>query len=95
MPPGDGLWPMPGVHLVAALPTTSSRWEPHAIHLTVPQPFQQYGGAFRFGGLAENHLIPLPSLHGGEGSSFLCNAPPNDMVNTESVVGLNLVILRW
>ena len=34
------------------------------------QPFQLYGGAYSFGGLAESHPIPLAVLHGGEGSSF-------------------------
>ena len=40
-----------------------------------------------FGALAESHPIPLPSLHGGEGSSFPVSAPPNDTFYSESVVG--------
>ena len=39
------------------------------------------------GGLAESHPIPLPSLHDGDGSSFSGLVPPNDTVNSESVVG--------
>ena len=48
----------------------------------------EYSGAYHFGCLAENHPIPVPSLHGGEGPSFPGLAPPNDMVNSESVVGI-------
>ena len=62
--------------------------EPHATHLTVSQPFQLYGGAYRFWGLAESHLIPLPSPHGREGSSFQGNVPADDTGNSESVVGV-------
>ena len=40
------------------------------------------------------HPAPLLSLYGGEGS-FPDHVPPNDMVNFESVVVLNLVILVW
>ena len=39
-------------------------------------------------GLAESHQIPLPSLHGGEGSLFPGFVPPNGMVNSGSVVGV-------
>ena len=66
-----------------------------ATHLAVSQPFHLHGGAYSFGGLAESHLIPLPFIHGREGSSFAASVPPNDMVNCESVVSLNLVILMW
>ena len=38
--------------------------------------------------MEESHLIPLPSLHGGEGSSFLGFVPFDDMVDSESVVGI-------
>ena len=36
----------------------------------------------------ESHLIPLPSLHDREGSSFPGLVPSDDMVNSESVMGL-------
>ena len=57
-------------------------------HLNIPQPFQQYGGTHNFGSLAEYLLIPLPSLHGREGSPFPGSAPPCDIVNSRSVVGI-------
>ena len=59
-----------------------------ATQSAVLPPFQLYGGAYSFGGLAENHPIPPPSLHGEEGSSFPGLVPSNDMVNYESVVGI-------
>ena len=40
------------------------------------------------GGSAESHPIPLPSLHGGEGSSFPGLVPSDDTVNSESAVGI-------
>ena len=57
-----------------------------ASHSAVPKPFHLYGGEYSFKGLADSHLILLPSLHGGEGSSFPGCLPPNDMVNSELVV---------
>ena len=62
---------------------------PPATHLTLPQPFQQYGKAYSFGGSAEIHLISLPSLHGGEGSYFLGSAANSDTINSKSVVEIN------
>ena len=56
--------------------------------MAVPQPSHLYGGAYSLGGLAESHLIPLPSLHDGEGSSFPSLVPSDDMVNSESVMGI-------
>ena len=70
MQPGDGHWPTPGMHRVTAPSTTLSRGEPSAAPSAVLQSSHLYGGAYSFGGLAENHLIPPPSLHGGKGSSF-------------------------
>ena len=40
-----------------------------------------------FGGLAGSHPIPLPSLHGGEGS-FSGLIPTDDTVDTELVIGI-------
>ena len=76
------------MHRVVAPSTTLSRGEPYAIQSAVPQPAHLYGGAYRFGGLTESHLIPLPSLHGGEGSSFPGLLPSNDTVNSESAMGV-------
>ena len=67
MHPGDGHWPTPGMHRVAALSTTLSCGKPSASQSAVLQPSHLYGGAYSIGGLAESHLIPLPFLHGGDG----------------------------
>ena len=62
--PGDGHWPTPSMHRVAAPSTTLRRGEPSATQYAVPQSSHLYGGAYSFGGLAESHPIPMPSLHG-------------------------------
>ena len=36
----------------------------------------------------ESHLIPLPSQHDGDGSSFPCLVPSDDVVDSESVMGI-------
>ena len=51
----------------------------------MPQPF---GGAYSLGGSVESHLIPLPSLHDGEGSSFPGLVPSDDAVDSDSVMGI-------
>ena len=56
--------------------------------ISCPPAIPTNGGAYSFGGLAESHLIPSPSLHGGEGSSFPGLVPFCDTVNSESVVGI-------
>ena len=88
MQPGDGHWPTPSMHRVAAPSTTLSRGEPSATQSAVPKPSHLYGGAYSFGGLAESHTIPLPSLHGREGSSFPGLVPFDITVNSESVMGI-------
>ena len=88
--PGDGHWPTPGMHRVTAPSTTLSRGEPYATPSAVAQPSHLYGGAYSIGGLAESHPIPPPSLHGEDGSSFPGLVPSNDMVNSESVMGIKL-----
>ena len=45
--------------------------------------------AYSFGGLAESHPIPLPSLHDGEGSSFPGLVPSDDMADSEYVMSIN------
>ena len=57
-----------------------SRGEHYAAQSAV-QPSQQYGGAYSLGKL-QNHPFPLPSLHGGEGSSFPSLVAPSDTVNS-------------
>ena len=54
-----------------------------ATHSAVPQPF---GGANSLGGSVESHLIPQPSLHDGEQSSFPGLVPSDDTVDSESVM---------
>ena len=87
MQPCDGNQSMPGMHRVAPLSTTLSRGEPSATQSAVPHPSHLYGGAYKLGGLAESHLIPPPSLHDGEGSSFTGLVPLDDTVNSEYVHG--------
>ena len=51
----------------------------------MPQPI---GGVYSLGGSIESHLIPLPSLHDGEGSSFPGLVPSDDAVDSDSVMGI-------
>ena len=51
----------------------------------MPKPF---GGAYSLGGSVESHLIPLPSLHDGEGSSFPGLVPSDDVVDSYFVMGI-------
>ena len=88
MQPDDGHWPTPGMHRVAAPSTTFSMGEPYATQSAVPQPPHLYGGVYSFGGLAVSHSISLPSMHGGEGSSFPGLVPPDDMVISEYAVDI-------
>ena len=88
MQPGDGHWSMPGMHRVAVPSATLGRGEPSATQSAVPQPSHLYGGAYSLGGSLESHSIPLPSLNDGEGSSFPGLVPSDDMVNSESVMGI-------
>ena len=85
--PGDGHQSTPGIHRVAAPSATFGKGEPSATHSAVPQPF---GGAYSLGDSVESHLIPPPSLHGGEGSSFPNLMPLDDVVNSDSVMGIKL-----
>ena len=65
-----------------------NRWDHHSTQTTVLQPFNQYCGAYSFGGLAESQLIPLPFLCGWEGSFVSGIAPLDDKVNSKSVLGI-------
>ena len=87
--PGDGHQPTCSMHRVAAPSTVLSRGEPYATQSAVPQPSKLYGGAYSFeGDLTESHPFPLYSLHGGEGYSFPGLVPSNNMVNSESAMGI-------
>ena len=73
------------MHRVAAPSATLGRGENSATHSAVPQPI---GGTYSLGGTIESHLIPLPSLHDGEGSSFPGLVPSDDTVDFDSVMGI-------
>ena len=83
--PGDGHQSTPGMHRVAAPTATLGRVEPSATHSAVPQPI---GGVYSLGGSIESHLIPPPSLHAGEGSSFPGLVLSDDVVNPDSVMAV-------
>ena len=85
MQPGDGHRSTPGMHRVAAPTATLGRVEHSATHSAVPQPI---GGVYSLGGSKESHLIPPPSLHDGEGSSFPGLVPSDDVVNPDSVMAI-------
>ena len=87
MQPGDGHWSTPGMHQVAAPSATLDRVEPSATHSAVPQPIV---GVYGLGGSIESHLIPLPSLHDGEESSFPGLVSSDDAVDSDSVMGVKL-----
>ena len=83
--PGDGHQSTPGMHRVASPSATLGKGEPSATQSAAPQPF---GGADSLGSSIESHLIPLPSLHDGEESSFPGLVPSNDTVDFDSVMGI-------
>ena len=86
--PGDGHWSMSGMHRMAAPSATLGMGEPSSTHSAVPQPSHLFGGAYSLGGSVESHLIPPPSLHVGEGSSFPGLVPSDDAVGSESVMAI-------
>ena len=49
---------------------------------------QLIGGVYSLRGSVESHLIPPPSLHDGEGSSFPGLVPSDDVVDSDSVMGI-------
>ena len=77
-----------GPHLVCIewlIPLLPWVGESFATQSAVPQPF---GGSYSLGGSVESHLIHLPSLHDGEGSSFPGLVPSGNTVDSESVMGI-------
>ena len=52
-------------------------------------------GAYSFGGLAESHLIPPPSLHGRKGPLFQVVYHPVLWLTLNLWLVLNLLILEW
>ena len=89
MQPGDCHLPTLAMHRVVAPSTVLSRVSLMLLNQLFPS-HPNYIWAYNFGGLG-SHPIPLPSLHDGEGSSFPGLVPSNDMVNSESAVGVKAV----
>ena len=56
---------------------------------------QLIGGVYSLGGSVESHPIPVPYLHDGEGSSFPGLVPSDDVVNSNSVMGIKPGNLVW
>ena len=79
---------MPRVHQVAVSSTAVSRRKPHATQSAVLQSFNQYGGAYSFGHSIDSHPTLGPFPHGREEFSLPGFLPPNDTVNSKSVVGV-------
>ena len=80
---------------MAAPSTALSRGEPSATQSAVLWPFQLYGRAYSFDGLAESHQIPPASLHGGEGLLFQVWFHPMTQSTLNLQWALNLMILVW
>ena len=90
--PGDGQWPTPDMHRVAAPSVTLGRGEPSATHSAVPQPI---GGVYSLGGSIESHLIPLPFHVMGRGLLFQVWCHQMMQLILILFWALNLVILVW
>ena len=67
------------------LSSASSREEPFAIQLS-SRHSNYMVEAYSFGGLTVTQFLYLPYMMGG--SSFLGLVPPDDMVSSESVMGI-------
>ena len=80
---------------MAAPSTASSRGYIQATLSVVPQPFYLYGGAYSLGSLVESHQIPPYSLYGRNGLSFLGFIPPDNIINSEFIIGIKPGVLMW
>ena len=78
--PGDGHQSTSGMHRVAAASATLSRGSLLLLILLFPNHLVGHTSL----GAQLGHLIPLPSLQDGEGSSFLGLVPSDDVVDSES-----------
>ena len=92
--PCDGHWSTPGVHRVAAPSTTLSRGALCCSVCCTPAIPSIWWG-IQLWGLGRELPNPLPSLHGGKGSSFPGLVPSNDQSTLNLQWALNLVILVW
>ena len=79
---------MLGVHQVAVSFTPSSRGMLHGTPNNCPVVMQSVWWGIKAWTLAQRHLIPLPSLHGKERSSFLVLVPSSDTVKLITMVGI-------
>ena len=84
---GDGHWPTQGMQVAASSPALH-RENLQLLNQLSPSNSNYMVGHAALGGLAESHLIPPPSLYGGEGSSCQGLVHSSDTVNSESVVGI-------
>ena len=92
VPPGDGLWPMPGIQWVA-VPTTALSRGTSCYSVSCPPVIQSIWRGIQPGGLG-SHPIPPHSLHGEE-----CSFPGLLHQASWSIphlwLALNLAILIW
>ena len=72
---------------MAALPNALSRGA-SCYSFSCPSAIPSVCGAYSSGNMAESHLIYPPSLHAGQGYLFAGGVPPNDTLNSKSVVGV-------
>ena len=73
-----------------AAPSTALSKGPYTTWSTVFQPFHNMVGHTAWGD--QQSPSPLPSYHGWEGSSFPGLIPSDCMIDSESLVGIKLVI---
>ena len=85
--PGDGHQPTPRKHRVAAYSTVLSR-ESLLVLNQLSSSHSKYIVAHTALEAWQSPVIPLPFLHGGEGSSFPVLVPSNDTVDSESAMGI-------
>ena len=78
MQPGDGHWPTPGMHGVAAPTAALSRGCLLLLSQLSPS-HSNYMVGHKALGAWQSHPIPPPSLRSGEGSSFLGFVPPDQL----------------
>ena len=85
--PGDGHQLTPGMHRVAAPSGVLSRGSLMLLSQLFPSHLNDMVGHTALGAW-QSHRIPLPSLHGEEGSPFPGLVPSDDMIDSESLVGI-------
>ena len=85
---GDGHQSTPGMHKMAAPSATLDRGSLLLLIQLFPNHAIYLVGHTASGGSVESHLIPLSSLHDGEGFSLLGLVPSDDAVDSESVMGI-------